>query len=126
VSGSGRSFAQQLDEGTIRELAARLRALATSPQTDGLRQAAGRLGVAEVDLSHVLDGRGPWPGLDLLTAVCAAAVRHFGVDPVWLVTGRYDPTFHRFAENQKGDRDRLRALIAEVLSMSNGRSGALQ
>ena len=126
MSGRGRSFAQDVDEGMIRDLAARLRVLIASPRGAGLREAAGRLGVAEVDLWHVLDGRGPWPSLDLLTNVCAAAVRHFGVDPVWLVTGNYDPILHDVAENQKGDRVRLRSLVTDILMTGAGRRLPLQ
>jgi hypothetical protein len=120
-----RSFAQHVDEGMIRDIAARLRALTASPRGNGLREAAGRLGVAEVGLWQVLDGRGPWPNLGLLTDVCAAAVRHFGVDPVWLVTGDYDPMIHRVAEDQKRDRDRLRSLIADVLRTGAARQAEL-
>jgi hypothetical protein len=74
------------------------------------------LGLAEVDLWHVLRGRAPWPSIDLMTEVCTSAVRHFGLDPAWLVTGDCNPALHRLAEEQ-GDPRRLRRLVTDLLTV---------
>jgi hypothetical protein len=99
----------------LRAIAARLRALVGRVYGTALREAAARLRIAEVDLWYVLRGRAPWPDTDLLAAVCAAAVRHFGLDPVWLVTGDCDPALHRCAEEQS-DPTRLRQLVTDLLT----------
>jgi hypothetical protein len=112
---AGWTVAPYADEGIVRDVAARLRALTAAPSGDGLREAAGRLGVTEVDLWHVLAGRAPWPSLDLVADVCAAAVRRFGVDPVWLVTGDYAPSVHRAVEEHNGMPHRVRSLLADLL-----------
>lgn len=56
-----------------------------------LAEAARRLRVDEVSLRISIDAVSPYPTLDVLTAV----VKHFGIDPTFIVTGRYDGVSHR-------------------------------
>ena len=49
------------------------------------------LGVEELALRMSIDEVSPHPTIDVMIAV----VRHYGVDPNWLLTGEYDPALHR-------------------------------
>lgn len=90
-------------------VAARIRALVSN--TDSLRTAAKRLGIDAHQLEAATDRHAPYPGLEVLEAV----VRVLGVDPCWLVTGRYDPAMHRRAlETSAGGDESLRDLLREI------------
>lgn len=79
-------------------VAERIRALVSSG--DSLASVAARLGVATNVLATAIDDAVPYPTVALLDAI----VRVFGVDPSWLVTGRYDSATHRRAlEDEDGD-----------------------
>ena len=71
------------------EIAARIRDLIGREAS--LKTAAKRLGVAESALRMSVADVAPFPGTD----VVAAVVREYGVDPMWLLTGVYNPAAHR-------------------------------
>ncbi|HEX7020194.1 MAG TPA: hypothetical protein VF159_09305 [Gemmatimonadaceae bacterium] len=82
-------------------VAERIRALLSG--TDSLASAAERLDVPSNVLAMAIDDTVPYPTLELLDAI----IRVFGVDPAWLVTGRYDSATHRRAlEDEDGDAER--------------------
>jgi hypothetical protein len=107
------------DDGP-RDLAGRLGALINQENGRDLRTAAERLGVAEVDLCHLLECRAPALAANHLAELCAAAVRHYGVDPSWLVTGCYDPDMHRDVEEYPRSAAGLQELIADLIRRSRG------
>lgn len=83
-----------------RAVAERIRALVSN--TDSLASIAARLGVPLNVLAAAIDDTVPYPTLELLDAI----VRVFGVDPSWLVTGRYDSATHRRSlEDQAGQAE---------------------
>jgi hypothetical protein len=69
-----------------------------------LEDLAERLGVSEVALRTSIDTLSPHPTADVLAAV----IRLYGIDPTWLVTGRYDAQTHRSVI--EGDTDPLTAV----------------
>lgn len=73
-------------------IAARLRGLIEG-QEGGTEAAAARLGVDEASLRISIDAATPHPTLEVL----AAAIEEYGIDPTWLLTGRYDAASHRAA-----------------------------
>jgi hypothetical protein len=111
-------YTQNFSDDATRGLAGRLGALIAGENGGDLRHAAERLGVAEVDLCHLLECRAPVLGSDHLAELCAAAVRHYGVDPSWLVTGCYDPDMHRDVEEYPRSATGLRRLIADLIRKS--------
>jgi hypothetical protein len=113
-------YVQHAGDGAPADLAGRLGALIAGENGGDLRTAAERLGVAEVDLYHVLERRAPALGSDHLAELCSAAVRHFGVDPSWLVTGCYDPELHRDVEEYPRSAAGLQELIADLIRRSRG------
>jgi hypothetical protein len=63
-----------------------------------------------------------------LIEVVAALVREFGVDPQWLLTGRYDPSVHHralvLAEDRSEDGARaIQHLVREQFNKLRGSSG---
>jgi hypothetical protein len=72
-------------------IAARIRGLLAGQDNGDPASAAARLGVDEVGLRMTIDDLAPNPTIDVIGAV----VRAYGVDPVWLLTGEYDPAIHR-------------------------------
>jgi len=75
------------------EIATRLRGLLAGQDGGDLAATARRLGVEEVSLRMSIDELSPFPTIDVLTAV----VGLYGVDPTFLLTGRYDAATHRRA-----------------------------
>lgn len=75
---------------TRHEIAERLRLLLYKDGTCDVTGAARELGVDESDLRRSVDERAPSPTIDVL---CAVATK-FGVDPTFLMTGRYDRETH--------------------------------
>lgn len=69
---------------------------------------ARTLGVSEVALRMSIDEESPRPSTDVIVA----AVRYFGVDPNWLLTGEYDAAVHRQAI--EGDRDATAAVVNDL------------
>lgn len=72
------------------EIAERLRLLLYKDGICDMAQTAQELGVDESDLRRSVDERAPSPAIDVL---CAVATK-FGVDPTFLMTGRYDRETH--------------------------------
>jgi len=91
-------------------VASRLRHLVGGITAD-LEAVAVDLGVSEVALRMSIDELAPYPTLDVIIA----AVRHYGVDPTWLLTGEYDSAVHRAA---LGDEDS--PTTAEIAKLITG------
>ena len=94
-------------------VAARLRTLIASsgPFEPGVM--AHQLGVSEVALRMCVDEESPRPTAEVLVA----AVRYFGVDPNWLLTGEYDSGVHRKAID--ADRETTAAVVSDVVQRRN-------
>ncbi len=60
-----------------------------------------------------IDFTSPRPTAEVLVA----AIRYYGVDPSWLLTGEYNATVHRHAVD--GDRAATAAAVAEVVLRRN-------
>ena len=97
-------------------MAERIRALVNGRYGERINEAAVGLGVGERELATLLQGRVPAERADGLAAVLTRVVRHFGVDPSWLVTGRYDVHSHVAAEEHRADMISLRFQIHRLLS----------
>jgi len=90
-------------------IAARLRALFSGAFADNLAGSARDLGVDEASLRMSLEEFSPYPALDVIDAV----VRHFGLDPTWVLTGEYNSATHRAAlEGEQGFTIRSMTLLA--------------
>ena len=74
-------------------IAERLRGLLAGQDDDDLSRTAARLGVEELSLRMSIDELSAHPTVEVLAAV----IRVYGVDPTWLLTGRYDAGTHRAA-----------------------------
>jgi hypothetical protein len=68
-----------------RAIAARIREL-IGPTDRGLLETAARLKLPEAALRLAVHDTGPHPTLEVLAAI----VREYGVDPSWLLYGKYD------------------------------------
>ena len=75
------------------KIAERIRGLIAGQDAGDLAATAKRLGVDEVSLRMSVDELAPYPTIDVLAAVVA----HYGVDPSYLVSGKYDEHTHRAA-----------------------------
>jgi hypothetical protein len=94
-------------------IAARLRGLMADDLADPERTSRD-LGVSEVALRMSIDELAPHPTLEVIVA----AVRRYGVDPTWLITGEYDLGSHRALLSEEEDRDfptEIATLIAKHL-----------
>jgi hypothetical protein len=69
---------------------------------------AKRLCVDELSLRLSIDELSPHPTVEVLDAV----IREFGVDPTWLLTGKYDSGSHRLALEEGNVDAILRDFIA--------------
>jgi hypothetical protein len=99
-----------------RELAARLDALlAPAFRASRMRTIATRLGVSAKALRASMDVDDPRP----TAAVVIAVVRHYGVDPMWLLSGEYNGRTHREALE---DPDSVMRLVART-TLRDDRSG---
>ena len=72
-------------------IAARLRGLLGEGEDLELGSLAQRLGVGEAPLRRSMDALAPYPTVEVLAAV----IRLYGIDPTWLITGKYDAHTHR-------------------------------
>lgn len=84
----------QIDRHAI---AFRIRGLIGGQDQGVIERTARRLGVGEVTLRLSVDDVDPHPTVELIDAV----LYEYGVDPTWLLTGRYDPSSHRRAINDE-------------------------
>jgi hypothetical protein len=99
----------------LREIAARVGAIVVGRYDADLRAAAVELGVVEFDLRTLIELRAPPLPHGALADLLTGIVRHFGIDPAWLVTGRYDLASHAEAEEVRADARALRAQIERLL-----------
>lgn len=74
-----------------RLIAARIRCLVGSNGRSHFETVAARLGVTELALRISTDELSPHPSIEVIVA----CVRHYGIDPAWLVLGEYDAALHR-------------------------------
>src|SRR6478735_9402500 len=74
-------------------IATRIRGLIGGQDKGVIEQTARRLSVSEVSLRITVDEIDPHPTVEVLDA----AIREYGVDPTWLLTGAYDAGSHRRA-----------------------------
>jgi hypothetical protein len=93
-------------------IAERLRGLLGGPDRGDFADTATRLGLEEVSLRMSIDTESPHPTVEVLAAV----VREYGVDPTWLLTGKYDAATHRHS------MDSIAAIRAMVRAFLNKRS----
>jgi len=73
-----------------------------------LPAAAAKLGVEERHLRDAIRLQSRFSTLKVIGAM----VRVFGLDPSWVLTGRYDPATHRVA--MEGDSATIDALLSEL------------
>lgn len=85
--------------------------IAGNPDGWDLERAAAELGVSTEALREVAERLTRVPPLDVLEKV----IRRYGVDPSWLLTGRYDSRTHEIAGEVSHDPGRLRALLADLI-----------
>jgi hypothetical protein len=76
-----------------RGIARRIRGLASLTDKAVLAKTAARLGVTEQELTETIDAESPTSAVKVVRAV----VRVYGLDPSWVITGRYDSETHRAA-----------------------------
>jgi hypothetical protein len=81
--------------------------IGTSDQAQ-LSAAAVKLGVEERHLRDAIRHQSRFSMLKVIGAM----VRVFGLDPSWVLTGRYDPATHRVA--MEGDGAAIDALLSEL------------
>ena len=91
-------------------VAARIRGLLHGHDKGDLAVSAIRLRVSGASLRATLDDVDARPTIGVLVAV----VRYFGLDPNWLLTGRYDPDAHRRAA--LASPEEMRTTIEEILA----------
>ena len=89
-------------------IASRVRALMSARDAGELAQAAQRLRVEELSLRMSIDDLSPHPTIEVILAV----IREYGVDPTWLLTGKYDSNSHRAAIEGEDLPGPLRDFIA--------------
>lgn len=95
------------------DVAGRLRALIFNAEGLEPGAVARQLGVSEIALRMSVDEESPRPTAEVLVA----AVRYYGVDPNWLLTGEYDLSVHRQAID--GDRETTAAVVSDVVQRRN-------
>ncbi len=71
-------------------IAGRIRGLLAGSGASDLKAMARRLRVDSEALERSVDPVRPSPSLSVMTAL----VREYGVDPIWLTYGEYDPISH--------------------------------
>jgi hypothetical protein len=104
-----------INEVRIKEIAERVSALVAGRYRERINDAAVGLGIGERELSALLQGRASMMRAEPLVDALTRVVRHFGVDPSWLVTGRYDVRTHVVAEDQRADLVGLRFQVSSLL-----------
>lgn len=106
-----------MTDSSARAIAARLRGILAGQDFGVIEVTARRLGVSEVSLRLSIDDVDPYPTIDIIVAV----VRHYAIDPTWLLTGEYDATTHRAAIDDEAEfsSGKLAALIAHHVTPAN-------
>ena len=80
-----------------------------------LVETAKRLGLDELSLRMSVDEVSPHPTVDVLAAV----IHHYGVDPSWLLTGTYDSSTHRTADERSAAITALKDFVASRTPPAN-------
>lgn len=109
-------MASSANEVQIEQIGERVSALVTGRYGERVLEAAAGIGISDTDLSALLQGRASVARLEPLVAALARVVGHFGVDPSWLLTGRYSERSHAAAEELRGNLIGLRFLVHRLLS----------
>jgi hypothetical protein len=76
----------------------------------GIERASARLSLDQQLLQSGVDG----VSRSATMKVVEALVRVYGLDPTWIVTGKYDPATHRVAMQAKGEE--LTAILKRLVS----------
>jgi hypothetical protein len=100
----------------MRGIATRVRAIVAGRYGMDVRVAAAELGIGELDLRWLIELRIPPISNGALATLLTEVVRHFGVDPAWVVTGHYDISSHALADERSADVRALRAQIQRLLA----------
>jgi hypothetical protein len=106
------------NDPAIEAIAERLRVVIAQQPSPRLNDLADSLGLDRDSFSLLINEQQQIIDVTFLIDVVAAVVHGFGVDPQWLLTGRYDASIHRRALLLGEDRSpqgvhALRAYIAE-------------
>jgi hypothetical protein len=93
-------------------ISSRVRGLITRTDLDEPEAVALRLGVSEDALRATIRHAAPEPALEVLAAI----VCEYGVDPTWLLTGKYDSSTHLPVLDERGADcgEAVRELVARV------------
>lgn len=89
-------------------VAGRIQGLITPTRQDAFATTARRLGVEERQLRDAISGMSRVSVMPVLASVA----RLFGLDPTWLLTGRYDSSTHRVA--LQGNTEEISAMIRDI------------
>jgi plasmid maintenance system antidote protein VapI len=84
-----------VNDPILEAIADRVRSLVASEPTKALDALAQCLRVHRDALQELIEHRERLINPALLIDIVAVLTREFGVDPQWLLTGRYDPSIHR-------------------------------
>ncbi len=106
------------NDPAVEAIAERLRAVMAQHPAARLNDLEDTLALDRGSLSLLINEQQQIIDVTFLIDVVAAIVHEFGVDPQWLLTGRYDASIHRHALSLGEDRSpqgvqALRAYIAE-------------
>ena len=101
-------------------IAQRIKGLVSMSDRAKLASAAARLDVDLEDLEGAIKAESP----TAILRVVAAMVRVYGLDPSWLITGRYDAVTHRMGTRRDpaAVEELLRQLVGN--SPADGEGGA--
>ena len=98
-------------------IAARIRGLISGQDDGDPTASARRLHVDEIGLRMSIDELAPNPTVDVIAAIVVA----YGVDPTWLLTGRYDSATHRsILEEQESAEQAVARLMVPMARQGNG------
>lgn len=112
-------------DASPRALAGRIRGILGGQDSGVIEATARRLGVSELSLRLSIDESEPHPTVEVLLAL----VRHYGVDPTWLLTGEYDANVHRAALEQEAEftsRALARLIATRFPTPSNGSDAGMR
>ena len=98
-------------------IAARIRGLIAGQDGGDPAQTAMRLHDDEIGLRMSIDELAPNPTINVIVAIITA----YGVDPIWLLTGDYDPNTHRavFEEDEGVEHAVARLMTPAVERQGN-------
>lgn len=91
-------------------IAGRIKGLINIADPEQIESAAARLGVDQQTLELAAHDRSPTATLGVINAL----IRVYGLDPTWVMTGRYDAATHRAA--LEGDAKKIDELLSQILT----------